>query len=97
RERGGAVFRHLIGPAETIPARGARLAVGPLRHDVVVPQQHTVERPRGGDELAAILGEDHAVDQRVDGWVLDAGVVLRAGLIGRRRAPVAALLVPWGQ
>src|SRR5262249_40417739 len=38
RERGAAVFRHLVGMAETVPARGAHLAVSPLRHDVVVPQ-----------------------------------------------------------
>ena len=69
-----AVFRQRIGPAEAIPARGAALVVGELRHDVVVPQQHAVERLGRGDELGAILGEDHPLDQRIDRRILDADV-----------------------
>src|ERR1700721_1711767 len=81
--------------AEAVPARRAPIAVGPLRHYVVVPQQHAVERAGGGDELVAVLGEDHAVDQRIDRRVLDADEVLRSLLVGGRRAPEAALLVAW--
>ena len=58
RERPAAVFRHRIGMAEAVPARGAHFAVGPLRHDVVIPQQHAIERLGGGDEIGAALGED---------------------------------------
>ena len=56
------------------------LAVGPLRHDVEIPQQHAVERLGGGDQLVAVLGEDDALDQLVDRRVLDADQVARAGL-----------------
>ena len=58
--------RHRLGPAEAVPARRAGDARGPLRHDVVVGEQHAVERLRGGDELVPVLGEDHPLDQRVD-------------------------------
>ncbi len=93
RECRRAVFRQRIGPAETVPARGALLVVGELRHDVVVPQQHAVERPGGGDELGAILGEDDPLDQRIDRRILDADVVARARRVGGRRTPEVALLV----
>src|SRR3954463_15450971 len=53
-----AVFGHLIGTAEAIPARGALLVVGPLRHHEVAPDQHAIERPGGGDQLRPVLGED---------------------------------------
>src|SRR5580704_18225821 len=58
-----AVFRHDIGMAEAIPARGPHLAIGPLRHHVVVPQKHPVERLGGGDQIGAVLGEDDPFDQ----------------------------------
>ena len=51
RERCHAVFRQWIGVAEAVPARGAQLAVRPLRHDVMVRQQDAIERPGGGDEI----------------------------------------------
>src|SRR5215510_12605574 len=82
-----------IGPAEAVPARRPYLVVGKLRHNVVVPQQDTVERPRGRHQLGAALGVDHALDQGIDRGILDAGVVARAGRIGRLRAPQVALLV----
>ena len=78
---------------ETIPACGTLERIGPLRHDVVIPQQHAVERFGGGDQLGAILGEDYLVDQRVDGRILDADQIARAGLIRGLRAPIGALLV----
>ena len=68
-------------------------AISPLRHDVEIPQQHAVERPGGGDQLVAVLGENDAIDERIDRRVLDADQVARAGNIGGLRAPVAALLV----
>src|SRR5262249_11903335 len=49
------VFRQLGRMTETVPACGAGLAVGPLRHDVVVPEKHAVERVCGGDEVLAAL------------------------------------------
>src|SRR5215469_8374183 len=74
---GDPVFRHRIGMAEAIPARGALLVEGELRHHVVVPQQHAVERVGGGDELVPVLCKDHLVDQRIDRGILDADIVLR--------------------
>src|SRR5262245_7710889 len=68
----------------------------PLRHDVVVPQQHAVERPGGGNQLGAVLGKDDPVDQLVDGRVLDADDVGAGLLVGGRRAPEVALLVARG-
>ncbi len=44
------VFRQRGRAAEAVPARRAHLAVGPLRHDVEIPQQHAVERLGGGDQ-----------------------------------------------
>ncbi len=65
--------------AEAVPARGALLAVGPLRHDVVVPQQHAIERVGGGDEIGAALGEDDLIDHGVDGGIFDADQVAEPG------------------
>ena len=59
----------------------------------MVPQQHAVERLGGGDQLGAVLGEDDALDQRIDRRILDAGIVARAGAVGGLRAPDIALLV----
>src|SRR5580765_6046652 len=72
RERRSGVLGQLSGTPETVPARGALLAVGPLRHHEMMPQQDAIERPGGGDQLGAILGEDHALDQRVDRRIPDA-------------------------
>ncbi len=79
--------------AEAVPARGAHFAVSPLRHDVMVPQQDTIERVDGGFEIGAVLGEDHLLDHGVNGWILDADHVQRAGLVRRLRTPIAALFV----
>src|SRR6516162_3220871 len=79
--------------AKTIPARGPHFAVGPLRYDVVVPQQNPIERVGGGFEIAAIFREDDLLDHRVDRWILDADHIERAGLVGGLRAPETALLV----
>ena len=75
------------------PSARCALAVGPLRHDVVIPQQHAVERPGGGDQFVAVLGEDDALDQFIDRRILDADEIARAGLVGGLRTPEAALLV----
>src|SRR5689334_12539411 len=82
---------------EAVPTHRALLPVEPLRHDVIVPQEHAVERPGGGNEIVAVLGEDDAIDERVDRRVLDADEVARAGAIGGLRAPEVALLVAWRQ
>ncbi len=44
-------------------------------------------------QLGAVLGIDDAVDQLVDGRILDADQIARAGNVGGGRAPIAALLV----
>src|ERR1700738_1031146 len=79
--------------SEAVPAHRALEWIGPLWHDIVIPQQHAVERLGGGNQLGAILGEDYLVDERVDGRILDADQIARAGLIGGLRAPVGALLI----
>src|SRR5215469_16072506 len=89
-EIGDAVFRHRIEMAEALPARGPGFVEGELGHHIVIPQQHPVERVGGGDELVAVPGEDHLVDQRIDRGILDADIVLRAGIVGRLRTPVFA-------
>ena len=74
-----------IRVAESILARGAPLFEGEEKLATsrpVVPQQHTIERVGCGDELAAVLGEDHLVDQGIDRRILDADIVLRAVLVG---------------
>src|SRR5262245_45312695 len=48
-----------IVPTEAVPTRRAQLVISEQRHDVVVPQQHAVERPGGRHQLAAALGENH--------------------------------------
>src|SRR3569623_1979851 len=96
-EQRRAVFRHRLRMREAVPPRRALERIAPLRHDIEIPQQHAVERLGRGDELLAALGKDHAVDPRNDRRDLDADEVARARLIGRLRAPAAALLVPWRQ
>ena len=65
----------------------------PLRHHEIVPQQHPVERAGGRHQLLAVLGENHMVDQFVDGRVLDADQVAAAFAARGFRAPEIALLV----
>ena len=43
------IARLLLGNAELVPVGDPGLRQVPLRHDVVVPQQHAVERVGGGD------------------------------------------------
>ncbi len=93
RETRLPVFRRLRRTTEAIPARGADLVVGPLRHHEVVPQQHAIQRLGRSDEIVAVLGEDHAIDQLVDRRILDADDVAGAGHIGSLRAPEFTLLV----
>ena len=50
--------RHVLRMAEAVPTRGALLeGIGPLRHDVEIPQQHPVERLGGGDQVLRGLGK----------------------------------------
>ena len=79
--------RQLGRPPVHVPHGDALEGRVPLRHDVVVPQQHPVERPRGGDQVVAVLGQDDLVDQLVDRGVLDADDVAAAVLAGGIRAP----------
>src|SRR6516162_5247148 len=79
--------------SKTIPARGARIGVSPLRHHVKIPQQNAIKRLGGGNELGAIFAEDHALDQFIDGRILDANQIARARLVGSLRTPETALLI----
>src|SRR5215467_2146522 len=90
-----AARRQLVRPAVHVPHGQTIVGKVPLRHDVVVPQQHAIERVRGGDELGPILGKNDLADQRVDGGVFNADHVSAALLVGGRRPPKLALLVAW--
>ena len=57
---------------KAIPARCADLTIAPLWHDIVVPQEHAIKRLCRGDQLFAISRKDDAIDQLVDGRILDA-------------------------
>jgi len=50
-----------------------------------VPQQNPVERLGGRNQLRAVLGENNFLDQRINGWILDADKVTRAGAVRRER------------
>src|SRR6266404_3357825 len=93
RESRQAVFRQFRRVAEAIPARGADFRIIPLRHDVVIPQQHAIERFGRRNQIVAVLGKDYPLDQFVDRRILDADDVARAGLVSGLRAPIFALLV----
>ena len=80
RKPGEAIFRQRLGMAEAIPAGIAREAVGELRHDVEIPQQHAVERLGRGDQLVPVLGEDDLLDQGIDRGILDAAVLREPGM-----------------
>jgi len=58
-----------------------------------VRQQHTVERPGGGNQRVAVGRKDDLVDQRIDTLVGDAGIVAAVVLRRRCRAPEVALLI----
>src|SRR5262249_50009927 len=88
-----AVLWQFFRPAETIPARRPLLAVRPLRHNVVVPQQHAIEGARRSHKLVTALGENDAIDQRVDRGVFDSDQVSGTRLLGGLGSPVAALFV----
>ena len=49
---------------ESVPACGSDFAQGPLRHDVMVPQQHTVECPGRSDQLLACGCAHERIDLR---------------------------------
>src|SRR5262245_44802691 len=90
-----AARRQLVRPAIHVPHGQTIVGKVPLWHDVVVPQQHAIERVRGGDELGPIMGKNDLADQRVDGGILNADHVSAALLVGGRRPPKLALLVAW--
>ena len=62
--------------AEAIPSRGAHFVIVPLRNEVVVPQQDSVERSRSRLEIGAILGKGNLIDHGVDRRVFDANPVV---------------------
>src|SRR5215813_10353584 len=70
-----AEYWHWIGMAEAIPSRGAHFIIVPLRNDVVVPQQNTVECSRSRLEVGTVLGEDNLIDHGVDCRVFDANPI----------------------
>src|SRR4051794_20368405 len=79
--------------AEAVPVRGALESGGELWNNVAIPEQHPVQCLATGDQFGAVLGEDDAVDQGVDGRIFDSGKVARTGPIRGLRAEEVALLV----
>jgi hypothetical protein len=61
-----------------MPVRAGR----PLRNQDVAVGDHTLQRAAGRQQLGLGLGRGHAVDERVDGRVLDAGEVARVLHVG---------------
>src|SRR3954470_20576611 len=52
---GSRIFWQGLGMAEAIPAGVAQEAIGKLRHDEEIPQQHAIERLGGSDETLTVL------------------------------------------
>src|SRR5512134_758597 len=78
---------------EPVPPCGSQFRVAPLRHDKVVPQQHSIERPGSSHEFFASLRVNDFLDHRVDGRIFYAHDIVRPDLIRRSRAPIRTLLV----
>src|SRR5262245_30151746 len=68
-----------------------------MGYHIMVPQQHAVEGPGGGDQLLSVLREDNALDELVDRRILDADEVARARVVSGFRTPELALLIAWRQ
>src|SRR5262249_27744586 len=88
-----AILWQSIGTTEAVPARGSPFAIGPLRHNIEIPHEHTIKRARRRHKLVAAFCKYHAFDQSIDGGILDPSEVSRAHLIGRRRTPAVALFI----
>src|SRR5689334_228923 len=57
--------------------RDAARARRPGRDQVVLVRDHAVQRTAGGGEVLAVVRDGEPRDQRVDGGILDAGIVAR--------------------
>ena len=84
-----AVFRHQSGMVESVPPRSPNLAVGPLRDNIVIPEQYAIERPRRGNEVAAVSGEHKAPNQCVDRWVFYADEIAGTGHLSLTLAKIS--------
>ncbi len=87
-EEAGPVLRLHRRLLELVP-----VAVSVARREVAgdrieIPQQHTIQRSRGGPQLVAVTGTDDFFDQRVDHRVLDARGITTVLAIRCGRAPV---------
>jgi hypothetical protein len=67
-----------------------------LRDNIVVPQQHPVERTGGSDLIFARFRKNDQLDDLVNDGILDADRILRAALVSSRRPPIFALLIAGG-
>src|SRR4051812_29409770 len=65
-EEGLGLRRQFGRPTERVPDRNAIRGRTPLRHDVAIPQEYSVERPGGGRQIGAVFGKHNLVDQHVD-------------------------------
>jgi hypothetical protein len=62
-------------------------------HDIGAGNQHAIERAHRGDKVGPLARAQQRRDHGIHRRALDAHVIARALLVGRRRAPVEALLV----
>ena len=63
----------------------------PVGYNVVLPQEHAIQRPGGGDLLLAVLCREKLFQQLIHHRMADAGVVLAAfdaGLTGVKVRPL---------
>src|SRR5690606_18765659 len=63
---------------ETVAVGKAVLAAVPVGNAVVLPEQHAIECTRSSDLLLAAARGEEFFQQRIDDWVVNAGVVLAA-------------------
>src|SRR5258708_36605869 len=67
------------------------------RNDVDTRHQHTIKRPYGGDEGAALARVQESADHGIRCNAARTHVIAGAGSIGRSRAPIERLLIAWRQ
>src|SRR5690606_21181607 len=83
----------LIRDAKLVPIGKPKNGPVVFRYQVVSPQQHTVERSGGGDQVIPVRGEDDPIHKCIHDGVLYAHQIARAGPVGCPGAPEVALLV----
>ena len=65
----------MLGVAEAIPTCRPHVIEIPLRHDVVIPEQHAIEGLGRGNEVVPVIGKDDTLNQGVNGRILNSDQV----------------------